>query len=330
MYRGLTKNMSRKHFAYLAALAVAVLAMVALGGCSDDTATAGPKTTFDGEYPINVMCTTGMVADVVRNVGGGHIQVGQLMGADVDPHLYDPDVNDARTLRDADLVFYSGLHLEGKMTEIFESIASRHPTVAVGEAVDPTRLINVAEGQPDAGVVDPHIWFDVPLWSQTIDAVTDTLCSFDATHAEEYRLAADAYRAQLVELDEYCRNTIAKIPDERRVLVTSHDAFQYFGRAYGIEVRAIQGISTETEAGLFEVNDLVEFLVERKITAVFTETSVANRNIQSLVEGCRAKGHDVTTGGELYSDALGGPGTGADTYIGMLRHNADTIARALQ
>jgi manganese/zinc/iron transport system substrate-binding protein len=174
------------------------------------------------------------------------------------------------------------------------------------------------------------LWFDVSLWSEAVSVVADALAEFDPANAAEYRERAAKYRAELAALHEESKSRIAEIPKERRVLVTAHDAFSYFGRAYDMEVRAIQGISTESEAGLKEVNELVDFIAERKIKAVFVETSVSDRNIKALVEGCKAKGHEVAIGGELYSDAMGEPGTPEGTYAGMVRRNVDTIVNALQ
>lgn len=288
---------------------------------------AGPlRATFQGTYPIKVVCTTGMVADLVRNVGGQRVEVEQLMGEGVDPHLYKASTGDVARLSEADAIFYSGLHLEGKMGDVFVRLARRKPTTyAVTERIPEHRVIEVAEGH-----FDPHLWFDVSLWSDAVLVVRDALAEFDPAHAPEYHARANEYRGTLSELHEYCREQLATIPKERRVLVTAHDAFSYFGRAYELEVKAIQGISTESEAGVKEINELVDFIVRRGIKAVFVETSVSDRNIQALVEGSRARGHTVAIGGQLYSDAMGRPGTPEGTYVGMVRHNVDTIVRALK
>ncbi len=288
--------------------------LVALPGCGNDT--KGP----------DIVCTTGMVADVVRTVAGDRFTVGQLMGADVDPHQYESTPADARQLDGAKLVFYSGLHLEGKMQdEVLAAMARKKPTCAIAEGVDKARLLAW-----DQGGHDPHIWFDVALWGQTVDVVRDALVKYDPGHADEYRANAKAYREKLVKLDEYARSTLKKVPEKQRVLVTAHDAFRYFGRAYGVEVRGIQGVSTTDEAGLKEINRLVDFLVERKIGAIFVETSVSDKNVEALVEGCRSRGHTVKIGGRLFSDAMGDEGTPEGTYEGMVRHNVDTIVKALK
>jgi manganese/zinc/iron transport system substrate-binding protein len=266
-----------------------------------------------------------MVADVARNVGGKHLQVSQLMGAGVDPHLYKASTSDIDQLSAADIIFYSGLHLEGKMGDVFVRMARRKPTFAITEGVPEDRILEVGDGQ-----FDPHIWFDVSLWSETIGVVEKALVQLDPKHAADYQQNARRYRDELAGLHAECRERIATIPKERRVLVTAHDAFNYFGRAYDMEVKAIQGISTESEAGVKEINELVSFIAERKIKAVFVETSVSDRNIKALVEGCQAQGHEVQIGGELYSDAMGKAGTPDGTYVGMVRHNVETIVGALE
>jgi manganese/zinc/iron transport system substrate-binding protein len=280
---------------------------------------------FAGEYPIRAMATTGMVADLVRNVGGEHIAVTQLMGEGVDPHLYKASPGDVSQLNRADMIFFSGLHLEGKMADVLERLGRKKPAVAVAEAIPRGRRLEVG-----AELYDPHVWFDVALWRETIAAVEEALASFDPKHAQEYRQRAEAYRQELAELDQECRKQIGRIPPARRVLVTAHDAFHYFGRAYDLEVKAIQGISTQAEAGIKQINELVDFISERGIKAVFVETSVSERNIEALVEGCQARGHKVVIGGQLFSDAMGQPGTPEGTYAGMVRHNVNAIVKALE
>jgi len=290
--------------------------LLLLAGCS------GTETKQE-KYPIKVMATTGMVADLVRHVGGEQLKVTQLMGAGVDPHLYKASTADVRQLKSSDLIFYSGTHLEGKMGDIFERLTK--PTCAVTGAIDKKEIL-----ETEQGVHDPHLWFDVSLWSQAVGVVRNVLVEFDPAHAVQYRERAENYQKELADLHAYAKREIGSIPKEQRVLVTAHDAFRYFGRAYDIEVRGIQGISTENEAAVKHVNDLVEFLSQRKIKAVFVETSVSERNIRSLIEGCAARGHKVVIGGELYSDAMGEEGKPEGTYPGMVRHNVDTIVKALR
>lgn len=298
-----------------------------LAGCeSESNSAAVPvhEQTYSGPGPLKVTCTTGMVADLVRNIAGERAEVTQLMGAGVDPHLYKSSPSDIAALSAADVVFYSGLHLEGKMTDVFEQLSQTKPVVAVAGRIDETKLL------ADGGTHDPHVWFDVALWQAAAKEVLQTLAKFDPSEAANYETRAAAYQAKLTELDQYCREQLATIPADQRVMITAHDAFRYFGKAYGIEVRGIQGVSTESEAGVKQINSLVDFLVSRKIKAIFVETSVSEQNIRSLIEGCRAQRHEVKIGGELYSDALGEPGTPEGTYDGMVRHNVNTIVHALK
>lgn len=300
-----------------------LLAVFALGGLlAGLPGCAGVDGGDDGR--IRVVATTGMVADLVERVGGGHVRVEQLMAAGIDPHQYKAVPDDVIACERADLIFYSGLHLEGKLADLFEKLAAKKPTYAVTSKLPEASLLH------SGGAHDPHVWFDVSLWRQTIAVVRDALIEFDAEHAEEYRKSAAAYEAELDKLHQECKTALAQVPKEQRVMVTAHDAFQYFGRAYDVEVHGIQGISTESEASVSEVNALVEMLVSRKIKAVFVETSVSERNIRSLLEGCKAQGHEVRIGGELFSDAMGEKGKPEGTYPGMVRHNVKTIVEALK
>ncbi len=266
-----------------------------------------------------------MVADLARTIGGNRVAVTQIMGEGVDPHLYKASPGDVQILGDADAIFYSGLHLEGKMTDVFVRLARKKPTFAVTEHLSDGSVLETA-----AGAYDPHVWFDVSLWRQAAGVVRDALMAFDPKHAAEYQSRADAYQAELAKLDDYAKTQLATVAKDRRVLVTAHDAFRYFGRAYDVEVKGIQGISTESEAGVREVNELVDFLVARKIKAVFVESSVSDKNVRALLEGCRARGHTVVIGGELFSDAMGKDGTPEGSYPGMVKHNVDTIVKALK
>jgi manganese/zinc/iron transport system substrate-binding protein len=294
------------------------------GGSGDGAARGGDRT--GGEGQLNVVATTGQIADLARNAGGGRVEVTALMGPGIDPHLYQASAGDVERLRRADVIFYNGLHLEAKLSEVLENLGKRQPTVAVAEAVPVENLIS----PPDyAGAHDPHIWFDVTLWMHALDATRDALVDLDPDHADVYRSNADAYRAELVDLEAYVRERYATIPANNRILITAHDAFSYLGRAYGLEVRGLQGLSTVTEAGTADVQQLATFIAERRIPALFVETSVSPRAIEAVRAAVRARDFDVGLGGELFSDALGDPGTPAGTYVGMVRHNADTIAAAL-
>jgi manganese/zinc/iron transport system substrate-binding protein len=276
--------------------------------------------------PIRAVATTGMVADVVNSVGGARVQVTTLMGPGVDPHLFVPSEGDVTRLSSADMLFHNGLHLEARMGDVMTKMSGRVTSVAVAEAIETSKLLSPEAFQ---GAHDPHVWFDVSLWILTVDRVRDALVERDPPHADTYRANADAYRVKLSELDGYVRRQAASVPASRRVLVTAHDAFGYFGRAYGFEVRGLQGISTATEAGAADVQELATMITERQIPAIFFESSVPARAIEAVQEAVKARGWNVAIGGELFSDALGAQGTAEGTYEGMVRHNIDTIVKAL-
>ena len=295
-------------------------------GAEESTPEAA-ATVAGRDYPFRVAATTGMVADIVRQVAGDRGAVTSIIGEGVDPHLYVPTRSDVAALMEADIVFYSGLLLEGKMTDTLIRVArSGRPVHAVTELVDESLLLQPEEF---AGHFDPHLWMDVSGWMQAVNAVTEAFVAFDPAGMSGYRERGDGYTATLTELHEYARRVLGSIPEQQRILVTAHDAFNYFGRAYGLEVAGIQGISTESEAGLDRINRLVDLLVTRQVGAVFVETTIADRNVRALIEGAAARGHTVVIGGELYSDAMGRPGTYEGTYVGMLDHNVTTVARAL-
>ncbi|CAN0345700.1 unnamed protein product, partial [Ectocarpus sp. 4 AP-2014] len=296
-------------------------ALVAVAGCSDGTT---EKSESSGKP--HIVATTGMVADLVRQVAGEAVEVEQIMGAGVDPHLYKPTRDDVQAILSADAVFYSGLMLEGKMGDTLVKVGRSRPVFAVTELIDESKLL---EDEGSAGHPDPHVWMDVAAWSECVGAVATAMAEVLPAKAAEFEKSAERHREELLALDAYAREAIATVPEARRVLVTSHDAFNYFGRAYGIEVLGVQGISTESEAGLRRINELVALLVERQVPAVFVESSVSPKNIQALVDGAAANGHEVVIGGELFSDAMGQAGTYEGTYLGMLDHNATTVARAL-
>lgn len=308
-----------------------IFALVALlVGCNESSSTPGAATSassgFDGSRPIKVVATIGMVADVVRAVGGDHVEVSQICGPGVDPHLYKATRDDVVMLSDSDMVFYSGLMLEGKMSDTLIKMARSRPVIAVTEAIDESLLL---EPEDFEGHFDPHVWNDVSTWAKTADAIKLALSEFDPTHETEYATNAAAYLDELTALHEYGVEALGTVPEDSRVLITSHDAFNYLGRAYDLDVQGVQGISTESESGVRRISELVDTLVEKNVKAVFIENSVPRKSIDSLIEGAKAKGHDVVVGGELYSDAMGEAGSYEGTYVGMLDHNITTIARAL-
>lgn len=281
----------------------------------------------DTSKKIKIVATTGMIADAVENIAGDHAEVVALMGPGVDPHLYKATHGDLERLTEADIIFYNGLHLEGKMGEVFENLARLKPVVAVGEEIPEGMLRKVPGFQ---GAYDPHIWFDVSLWKHAVTAVSDFMQQYDSAHREEYRERSALYLQRLDSLHLVVKETIQEVPDSQRVLITAHDAFGYFGDAYGIEVRGLQGISTLSEFGLRDVTDLVDFIISRKVKAIFVETSVSQRSIEAVVEGCGQKEWNVRIGGSLFSDAMGAAGTPEGTYIGMVSANVKTIVESLK
>ena len=277
-----------------------------------------------------VVCTTGQVGDLVQNIGGDHIRVQTLMGPEVDPHLFEPALDTQRSLHEADVIFYNGLHLEGRMAEVLESMADRKPVFAVTAGLEHNSPEKLRKPTEFEGAYDPHVWFDVSLWGECAQYAADKLSEVDPAHKDEYQKNAHAYIARLDELHASTREQIGQIPREQRVLVTAHDAFGYFGRAYDIEVHGLQGISTRDEADVKEISRLVNLLVDRKVRAVFVESSVPERHIRTLIDNCAEQGHQVSVGGQLYSDAMGAQGTPEGTYQGMVRYNVQTIVDALK
>ena len=312
---------------YKALLPLAGLA-IALGCTPADSHThspgESPSHVFDGKHPIKITTTIGQVAEMLRRVGGEHVAVEALMGPGIDPHLFTPVASDVRRLSGADAIFYNGLHLEGRMSDLFVQMARSKATFAVTEGLQSRKDKRLREPPEFEGLYDPHVWHDPLLWADCVTDVADALAEFDAAHADDYRKNAEAYRKELAELDQFCRDELAKIPKERRVLVTAHDAFGYFGAAYDIEVVGLKGISTEEEKDLARQEEIRRMLVERKVPAVFVESAVPRRTVEALVEGL-----DVKIGGELYADALGPADSDDATYAGMLRHNVRTIVEAL-
>ena len=297
-----------------------LLLAVLLWGC-------GGTDVQQDESSLRVVATTTIVGDLVRTIGGPDVALDVLMGPGVDPHLYKASAGDVRRMGSAGAVFYNGLHLEGKMSEVLEEMGERGvTTVAVGECVPDDRLITSAGF---SGIHDPHVWFDVGAWALTADCVSEALAMLDPPNAEAYRERARAYAEELNALDAWVREKVSVLLPEQRILVTAHDAFSYFGRAYGFEVRGLLGVSTASEAGTSDVQELAAFIAERGIPAVFVETSVPPRYIEALAEAVAARGRTVGIGGSLFSDSLGNSGSPAGTYPGTVRANVETIVAAL-
>lgn len=320
-WRGNKKNMQQRRLA-ITLIGLFAPLIIACGQIEETQLTE--SKTYTGPYPFSVTATVAMVADAVGNVAKDRANVKTLIGAGVDPHLYTPTRADVAALMTADIVFYCGLLLEGRMTDVLAKVGRKRPVCAIAERLDPAYVLRDSSGH-----ADPHVWMDVAGWMKAVEVVIQTLSAFDPAHEQEYRSNGRTYLQELQALDAYATNVLATIPAEKRVLVTAHDAFNYLGRAYGLEVVGIQGLSTESEAGVQDLNRLVDLLVTRKIPAIFVESSVSDKNVRALIEGASARGHQVVIGGELFSDAMGPAGTYEGTYLGMIDHNATTIARAL-
>lgn len=300
-------------------LAASAAMMAACGGSAE--------ASGEGTEKLQIVTTTGQIGDIARHVGGEFVDVTALMGPGVDPHLYVASEGDVDRLVKADVILYNGLFLEAQMADVLRQIGERKPAIPVAERIEASRLLPWANY---ADEYDPHVWFDVTLWMKAVEAVRDALVDADPDHAATYKANADAYLRELADLDAYVKQQAATVPAEQRVLVTAHDAFHYFGRAYGFDVKGLQGISTASEAGTADVRELADFIAEHKISAIFVETSVPVRNVEALQAAVRDRGGDVAIGGQLYSDALGSPDGDAGTYVGMVRHNIDTIVKALR
>ncbi len=305
-----------------------VLLLMVAGGCQKDNtkdpANANPTT----EKKLHVVATIGMITDILKNIGRDRIDVTGIVGEGVDPHLDKPTAGDTERLKDADIIFYNGLHLEAKIIgDVLDKMADKTKAVAVTAGTLRSQLRTSSEFQ---GGYDPHVWHDVSLWMKAVERIRDTLAQADPNNAEYYHSNAKNYLAALKTLHDDLQNLAAQIPAQRRILVTTHDAFGYLGRAYGFEVRGLQGLNTETEAGVADVRELAAFIIEHRIPAIFVETSTPSQGIKAVQAAVRAKGFEVEIGGGLFADAMGTPGTPEGTYIGLMRYNIDTIVNALR
>ncbi len=321
----ISRQILRQHRNFAFRVFPIVLMAFLLSGCQD---AADLNPTFEAATvkPLKVLATVGMVADLVKQIGGGHISVTQLMGPGVDPHLYKATRDDMQQIMSADAVFSSGLMLEGRLEDTLNKVGEKRPVFAITSHL-PVEMLLTPDGA--GGHPDPHVWMDVAAWASCVDVIVDALCKQDSKHSETFQANADSLKEQLRALHEYGLSSIASIPESNRILVTSHDAFSYFGRAYGLKVVGVQGLTTESEAGLQRINELVDLLVESKVAAVFVESSVPQKNILALIDGAKSRGHEVQVGGELFSDAMGVENSYKGTYVGMLDHNITTVARAL-
>jgi manganese/zinc/iron transport system substrate-binding protein len=313
--------MRRSLLALLAALALAALA----AGCAESGAGADAGEIADRK--VRVTTTTNFITDLARQIGGDRVEVEGLMGPGVDPHLYKASAGDVERLGEADLVLYGGLELEGKMGDVLAELGERKPTVAVTRDMPKDEL----RGEPGfEGRYDPHVWFDVRLWMDAARTATDALADVDPRNRATYERNLDRYLGRLEALDEYARERLATVPERRRVLVTSHDAFHYLGARYNLDVVAIQGVSTATEATTADVERVARTIAERGVKAVFVESSVPPQTIEAVLASARRQGGEARIGGELFSDAAGEEGTPEGTYEGMVRHNVDAIVEGLR
>ncbi|HHX59860.1 MAG TPA: zinc ABC transporter solute-binding protein [Epulopiscium sp.] len=302
-------------------IAIVALMGVFLVGCG-----AGKAANPEDKDKLAVVTTTTIIADVVKELSGDLVTVEALMGPGVDSHLYKASAGDVKRMANADMVVYNGLHLEGRMGEVFENIKDKI-IFAANENIDEGILLDF---ETNPGHFDPHVWFDVQIWKGATNRIAEGLKELDPDHAATYDENLARYLGKLDDLDKYVRDRTEEIDKDKRILITAHDAFQYFGNQYGFEVRGLQGISTDAEAGTADVRNLAEFIVDKQIKAIFVESSVPRKNIEALQEAVKAKGFDVEIGGELYSDSTGGVGTPAESYIGTVKENIDTIADALK
>jgi len=301
------------------------LASLALSASCTGTGAEGEAEGRQGK--LRVLTTTGIVGDLARQVAGEHASVESLMSTGVDPHLYKASESDVRRLAGADLILYNGLHLEGKMSDVLVKMARSRPVAAVSDSLPREEL---REPPEFLGQYDPHVWFDIRMWSDCLDPVVRELSALDPEHAADFQANAEAYRQQLLDLDRWVEERVQEIPEDQRVLVTAHDAFGYFGRRYGVEVVGLQGISTLSEAGLRDVERVVSLVVDRGVPAIFVESSVPRRSIEAVQAAVRDRGHDVEVGGTLYSDSMGPEGSPEGTYVGMVRTNVETLVGALR
>ena len=305
--------------------ALTLTTLVPLIGCSKPSETPDSQAS-DTPPPITVIATNGMIADLARRIGGSNVQVESLIGEGIDPHLYQPTRDDVTKMLASDVILYNGLLLEGNMDDALKAARPPIKVVAVAESIPQDQLLFPADG---SGHPDPHVWLDPALWGLCSQGVVEVFTELRPTQAAEFQANQKAFLNTCQGLTTSCRDTIDAIPPEHRLLITSHDAFQYFGRVTGLEVYGVQGISTESEAGLADIEALVELISQRGIPAVFIESSVPPRSVEALVEGARARGAMVQIGGELYADSMGAPDTPAGTWPGMIQHNLTTISNGL-
>lgn len=315
--------MIRRRLRALPALLIALTALALAAGCAADS---GGGADIAGRT-VKVTATTNFITDAARVVGGDRAEVTGLMGPGVDPHLYKASAGDVASLREADVIFYGGLELEGRMTDLLDELSARQATVAVTRDIPEDALRRPTEFE---GKFDPHVWFSIPLWESAVEVIADGYAEIDPEHADSYRARADAYVEELRALDAEVRRDLAAVPERSRVLVTSHDAFGYFGEEYGFDVVAIQGTSTQTQATTADIERVAKVIADRDVRSVFVESAVAPQTIEAVLAAARQRGQEARIGGSLFADAAGDEGTPEGTYVGMVRHNAGLIAAGLR
>lgn len=307
---------------FIQLIVLGIGSVILLSACNSTTE-EGAKGS-DSNDSIQIITTISQIGEPIQIIGGDRVEVESLMGPGVDPHLYEATQGDITTLQNAEIVFYNGLHLEGNMIEIFSKLKESKTTLALGESIDESRLLKDEEG-----AIDPHIWFDLDIWKDALDNATEVLKEHSPEDADYFEQNKQKYFAQIDELKAEATEKLSSIPDEQRVLVTAHDAFGYFGRMYDIEVVGLQGLSTEDEVGLSDIQSTVDLLIDKQVPSVFVESSINQNSIQAVIEGAAKQGLEVELGGELFSDAMGEEGTEEGTYLGMYRHNVNTVYEGL-
>jgi manganese/zinc/iron transport system substrate-binding protein len=281
-------------------------------------------TKIEKKSSVSIVCTTGMIADVVKILIKDHAQIICLMGPGVDPHMYRPRSGDVEHFQNADFIFFNGLHLEGKMTELFKEMSQHNKiVVGVGEKIDQKNILK-GEGQ-----VDPHIWHDVAIWKEVVVVIRDVLCNHLELYADTIKENATLYIKELDQLHTFIINQIQQIPLHKRLLMTAHDAFRYFGRAYGITVIGLQGVSTHAQIGLYDMQQAADYIVKHKIKTIFVESCIPHKMMEILQESLHVRGWSVAIGKELFADALGNVESGCDTYIHMMRYNVKALVEGL-
>ena len=311
---------SWKQLSYLFMISIVLL----LAACSSDETTTNENEGIDSEDgKIYIVTTIAQIGEPLSVIGGERVNVESLMGPSIDPHVYNATQSDIDKIHDAELIFYNGLNLEVNMIEIFEKLSESKPAVSIGEAISEDDLLT-----DEDGALDPHIWFDIDLWKQALDRAVEELKEYSPDDADYFEENKQQYFSELEALKEEAEK-LKEIPEEQRYLVTAHDAFGYFGRMHDIEVVGLQGLSTEDEIGVSDINETIDLIEQYQVPAIFVESTINPNSIEAVLEGAKEKGLEVEIGGELYSDAMGEHGTEEGTYIGMYRYNVDTIYEAL-